>query len=114
MSKRGGDCYAVAGHAMIVCRPEQFDPGEDIRLTHATVESSETPRHGHAWVERYAPGWGWIVDDKSNGNDVTLPRDFYYELGRVEGAVYYTREEALLKMTSTGHYGPWHDDGVEA
>ena len=101
-----GDCYAVAGRAAI----DNAYP--DLRVVHATVESKTVPRHGHAWIEYEDPQWGRLVRDMSNGNDVTLPWDFYYELGRVQDVARYTRQEALTNMVSSGHFGPWHDDGV--
>jgi hypothetical protein len=45
--------------------------------------------------------------DKANGNDVELPRDFYYKLARVKRVRRYTREQAAIAMMRTKHWGPW-------
>ena len=101
-NQTGGDCYAVAGRAAIE------DP-QVLYVVHATVEAPGVPRHGHAWVE-LADALGTVCQDRSNGNDVTLPQAVYYYFGRVEDARRYPREQALKLLVSTRHFGPWEED----
>lgn len=93
---RRGDCYESAATAILDVRTDEA------RLVHGTVWHEASGRHGHAWVE-----FGDTVLDRSNGNDVELPRSAYYALGRVEDVRRYTAREARLAMSRTGHYGPW-------
>ncbi len=104
MSRRRklGDCYLAA------VKTAELVGGE---VVHGTVESENTPRHGHAWVELN----GHVID-RSNGHDVCLPQQVYYRLGRAQDVRRYSPQEARTLMSLQGHYGPWHpvvDDGAE-
>jgi hypothetical protein len=108
--KKGGDCYAVAGRAAI----NAAMAGAEVKVVHGTVATDEVPRHGHAWIEYQHPAMPtvWLVRDMANGHDVTLPRAAYYRAGRVANVARYDGDEAIKQMVSSGHFGPWHDDGV--
>ncbi len=102
-----GDCYEVAGRLIIA------EADDRLELVHATVVGPGTPRHGHAGVEGTTDIGGFplrLCIDKSNGNDVALPADGYYRLGQVEDVRRYTREEALVLMLRTRHFGPWEEE----
>jgi hypothetical protein len=86
---------------------------EDHILVHGialgTGGAAEGLRYGHCWLE--TPDGKYVID-KSNGNDIKMDKDFYYEHGSInaEDAKYYTRTEARKKLHETGHYGDWELD----
>lgn len=107
MKAKGGDCYKVAGR--LITTPE-YEAGW---LCHGSVYHPESGRHSHAWIEtpaRVGKVEIVICHDVANGNDVHLPQDAYYRLGKVEHVKRYTAEEATTLMLKTGKYGPWHED----
>ena len=102
-----GDCYEVAGRRVL-------HGSEDLTLVHGVVTGQgdlEGNKFGHAWVEYNQDGI-WIVDDNSNGRNITLPRDYYYQLARLDPSEQerYTKEQALVKSMKYGHWGPWDND----
>ena len=98
-----GDCFEVAGRAMI----DPKIPG--LKLVHAYVSGQdklEGKRFPHAWNEV-----GDVVFDNSNGRNIVLRKEQYYDIGKVvekpgEYAV-YNDIEAKTKMIRNKHYGPW-------
>ena len=98
-----GDCFEVAGRAMI--HPKI--PG--LKLVHAYVSGQgklEGQRFPHAWNEV-----GDVVLDNSNGRNIVLRKEQYYDIGKVvekpgEYAV-YNDIDAKKKMVRNKHYGPW-------
>ena len=95
-----GDCYPTAGRYVM--------DNHDSVLVHGTVTGQgpiEGQRIGHAWCEV-----GGVVIDRSNGNDILMSRDRYYEIGEIIDPVKYTHEEAISMMVDTGHFGPWEEE----
>ncbi len=105
-----GDCFQAGGRIVM-----KSDEADNMSLVHAFVYGQgdlEGRRFLHCWVEK-----GNTVIDKSNGNNITMPKIAYYALGDVrekeKGAlVRYTKLETLLHMGKSHHWGPW-DDGPD-
>ena len=102
---RNGDCFSAAGRYIMDMRFRE--PTGKCTLVHGIVAGQGAIngiRFLHAWVENEN-----TVIDKSNGRDLSIPKDFYYVLGHINAdeTVRYTCEEASNKMMESGHYGPW-------
>ena len=102
-----GDCFEVAGRAMIDLTEEQEMYG--MKIVHAYVYGQGDltgRRFEHAWNEQ-----GDVVLDNSNGKSVVLRKEQYYKAGGVveETGAYasYDKEQTLIKLLKTGHWGPW-------
>ena len=108
-----GDCFEVAGRAMIDLTEEQEMYG--MKLVHAYVYGQGDltgRRFEHAWNEQ-----GDVVLDNSNGNSVVLRKEQYYEAGGVvgEAGAYasYDKEKSMINLLKHGHWGPWDlNDGL--
>jgi hypothetical protein len=99
-SSDGGNCFEQAA-LHIVAHPKAM-------LVHAQVWGEGVGWHDHAWCEESLGFFGVeIVVDQSNGLNIRMPKDAYYNLGRVSSVRRYTFEQALEQMNRTGHYGPW-------
>ena len=106
-----GDCFQVAGRAMIKLEPNMEKAG--YKLVHAYVQGEgelEGRRFGHAFNML-----GDVVFDNSNGNNIVVRKEGYFEQGGInpkeKGAyVEYNAEDSLLKMAKHQHYGPWDLD----
>lgn len=61
-------------------------------------------QYGHAWVEVDA-----LVRERSNGNDMTIPRALYYRAGCIDPdkVVRYDEEQVRVMILRYKHYGPW-------
>jgi hypothetical protein len=103
-----GDCFEIAGKAMITPEPKF---AKYITLIHAIVNGTgklEGRKFVHAWNEL-----GDIILDNSNGKKVVMKKSQYYALGKInpktKGAYKkYTREQATKHMQKSRHFGPWH------
>ena len=106
-AKELGDCFKAAGKNVI----HGEIPG--LTLVHAMVTGQggiEGVRHEHAWNEV-----GDVVLDNSNGRNIVMRKEQYYELGKVNAddpGQYrkYDRTAALKWMVKTKNYGPWELD----
>ena len=101
-----GDCYVANGrHVMnMMMAPDT----KKWKLCHGVgILQTDGKPFGHAWIE-YG---GNKCIDKSNGNDINIPKKLYYEIGNfpVKGyKIYkYSPKEAGLKMVRNKHWGPW-------
>ena len=101
-----GDCYEANGrHVMnMMMAPDT----KKWKLCHGVgILQTDGKPFGHAWIE-YG---GNKCNDKSNGNDINIPKKLYYEIGNfpVKGyKIYkYSPKEAGLKMVRNKHWGPW-------
>jgi hypothetical protein len=98
---RHGDCYSAAGK-YILDHPHKPDL---FFLVHGIV-TGQGPiagiKYGHAWVEE-----GDLVIEVSNGRNLRLPKAVYYALGQIEKTIRYSATEAVKKMLSSHHFGPW-------
>ena len=101
-----GDCYEANGrHVMnMMMAPDT----KKWKLCHGVgILQTDGKPFGHAWIE-YG---GNKCIDKSNGNDINIPKKLYYEIGNfpVKGyKIYkYSPKEAGLKMVRNKHWGPW-------
>jgi hypothetical protein len=107
--KGDGDCFDKA--VEVAERFEKDYP--DVLIVHGepigTGGEALGVRFPHAWVELDLNGFALVIDE-SNGNDVTISRDFYYAFGNIVEAdvVRYTLTEARIQMLKHKHYGPWH------
>jgi len=98
--QKPGDCYEVHAKAII----DGLLPG---MLCHGTVWHQETGWHGHCWIEVNDD----VVLDFSNGHQVIVRRDAYYELGKVKNVKRYNPEQARELMEKEGTYGEWETVG---
>ena len=98
-----GDCFVVAGKFLME------NPNLPVTLVHAMVTGQGAirgVRHAHAWVEI-----GDVVIDKSNGKNVIMRKEMYYNIGKVKTKpgqyASYDYDGAIEKMTDHMTYGPW-------
>ena len=105
--KGDGDCFHVAGRAMIDMTDEQEQ--YDMKLVHAFVYGQgplEGRRFEHAWNEQ-----GSTCIDNSNGNNIVMSKKKYYKIAGIvkkAGAwATYDKGEALGNMLRHHHWGPW-------
>ena len=123
-----GDCFPAAFNVLVQVRDQ---PDADrYRLVHGVPTGQGEIaglRFDHAWVERSEPvpeSGPWTpaqreqlaqmmvtVIDRSNGNDVELPRQLYYKVGDIHerDVKRYTIDEAFSHAVASGNYGPWDD-----
>ena len=101
-----GDCYEANGrHVMnMMMAPDT----KKWKLCHGVgILQTDGKPFGHAWIE-YG---GNKCIDKSNGNDINIPKKLYYEIGNFPVKVYkiykYSPKESGLKMVRNKHWGPW-------
>ena len=95
-----GDCYSANGRWMI-------GKDDSYRLVHGVgILPRDGKPFGHCWIEK-----GNLVLDYSNGKDIKISKNRYYELGNIPVRPYkiykYTSEQMGLKMIRSGHWGPW-------
>ena len=102
-----GDCFHVAGRAMIDLTEEQEIHG--MKMVHAYVYGQgelKGRRFPHAWNEQ-----GDVVLDNSNGNNIVMRKEQYYPLGGVvqEAGAYatYEKEKTMINMLKHSNWGPW-------
>ena len=97
-----GDCYQANGNYIITKMGDN-----DFKLCHgvAILRTDRRP-FGHCWIEK-----GNTVYDFSNGRDIKMNRDIYYQLGGIPVKGYknykYKLDEVRIKIVKTGHWGPW-------
>jgi len=105
-----GDCFHVAGRAMIDMTDEQEVYG--MKLVHAFVYGQgplKGRRFEHAWNEQ-----GSTCLDNSNGQTTLMAKKQYYKLAGVvkkapQGVAYasYDSTQGLVNMLKHKHWGPW-------
>lgn len=112
----GGDCYQNAWRRLM---DMDHDEAKKWTLVHAEVVGSRgsaiAGKHfGHAWLETrksFGEHSVTFVSDQSNGRNIELPQDFYYDMGGVidePGKLFrYTIDEARRWALQTGHFGSW-------
>ncbi len=107
IAKQGmGNCYQAAD--TLALRSEQLG------LKNATVVQAmcvgqgaiEGINFGHSWLEADGPGIR-LAYDYSSGNREVMPASLYRALGQATDIHEFSTHEALVKMASTRHYGPW-------
>lgn len=105
-----GDCGEKAVDVLIVLASDS-----STRLCHGYPTGQgeiEGIKHWHAWVELNAvlPEKYIEVIDVSNGNNVRMPRDLYYQIGQIDPQEVrrFTRAEAVEQLVEHKDYGPWH------
>jgi len=104
-SNGDGDCFpsAVATALKFESKNPLICHGQPIFKGNGEMNGQP---YDHAWVEI-----GSTVVDRSNGRkgDGEFPKELYYDVGNIDGASVrrYTIEEAMLKISSNGHWGPW-------
>ena len=97
---KDGDCYIVAGREAI-----NRSYNDKAFVCHGLTVGQggiEGVIFGHAWIE-----YKDMVIDKSNGNDITMDKDIYYKIGKINNVKKYSFKEARYKMIETGHFGDW-------
>ena len=94
-----GTCFKESFH-YVERNPNMF-------LVHGIITVPYGPLEGmsfsHAWVED-----GDTVHEISNGNNVRMPRNEYYELQNITQYERYNWTEAREHAVKTRHYGPWN------
>jgi hypothetical protein len=103
-----GDCFKVAGRAMLDA--DEIMEQNGFTLVHALVEGE-----GSLKGRKFFHGFnmlGDVVFDNSNGNKISMRKESYFKNGGINpklkgGFVTYNKEETLLKMLKTRHWGPW-------
>lgn len=110
-----GDCFKVAADLVVPslgivnCRVSNMD---DIALVHGIVTGKgrlDGIRFTHAWVEGVTADGITMVVDISNGLDLVIPKELYYGIGRIDPGECerYSAKDAIDRMLSYAHYGPW-------
>ena len=81
--KADGDCYFTVGKMVLdEVLPISGTSRDDYRIIHAKVSGQGSltgTRYGHAWLEFNDA----LVIDKSNGNDIVMPKRLYYKIGKI-------------------------------
>lgn len=107
-----GDCYPSAIDTARKFIGMGYKP-EDVKVVHGeplgTGGDAEGIRYGHAWVEIDLGDGKFLVVDESNGNNIVVMRDMYYEIGNIEedSISRYSSDEIEEYTNESGHYGPW-------
>ena len=105
--KMSGNCFEANGKVLIGLFIEDKSFARQHFLCHGIVIGQEgTPVEGqeftHGWLEL-----GDVVFDHSNGKEVVMRKELYYEAGEIKNIIRYTGEEAIQLLYKTQHYGPW-------
>lgn len=98
----GGDCFVEAVNNAMA--------DKSLYVVHGIVHGQgalEGIVFPHAWNETDD---GYVIDT-SNGNDVSMPVDAYYAIGRIDHADVrkYDYRQMAQEVVRTGTYGPWDD-----
>lgn len=138
----GGDCFTVALQLGTRITPDEVidhASWNDIQIVHGlpvgTGPLNRGKRYWHAWVEvkhrtRITPEvvaanpafahFGSeivteLVVDRSNGNDMAIPKAVFYNVGQLdeEHVWRYTMNDARARSIRAGNYGPWVDGWEE-
>jgi transposase-like protein len=103
---KNGDCFEIAAKNVL------YNKLPGMKLVHAYVSgqgSLKGRRFEHAWNEI-----GDVVFDYSNGRKIVMRKEDYYKLGNIVKTpgqyMIYDKPEAVKKMVTTKHYGPWDLD----
>lgn len=110
-----GDCYAAANRFCLTRSRDENAPVYEV--VHGEVAGQgdlQGTRFGHAWVEHdevVGDHTVRMVTDRSNRKDVTLPADFYYQLGEIDPDTVkrYSVEDVARYSARSGHHGPWDE-----
>jgi len=105
-----GDCYAAAGRALMDAALGGLDGSLVVVHGRPTLQVPPFVPYGHAWLERAVDLGGFelvICEDAETG--VQLPRELYYQLGRINPEECFRYDWAALRrwIKETGHWGPW-------
>lgn len=107
-----GDCFEAA----IFKARELADTYEDVRVVHGvplgTGGEAEGLRFPHAWVEFTQMIGDFPVEfvaDFSNGNEVIIPKQMYYQIGNIDPDFNksFDVDEVERLIDENGHAGPW-------
>ena len=113
-----GDCYIANGQEFMEIVNDNAD---NVKLVHGVVKNSlDGLEMGHCWIEKTVVGnlggkyeFTYVVCiDKSNGNNIELPKEVYYFYGKIDEnkVVKYNKEEYYSKLLETQNWGPWDID----
>lgn len=106
MKKTTGDCYEAAVAAMMDLRRDGTETIGELVHGVVTGEGGEVAgtRYGHAWIEI-----GDVVFDRSNGREIAIRREVYYERGEIDPdeCKRYNFKRMGDELFQAGHYGPW-------
>lgn len=97
---RLGECYVLSGHKVM-------DDG-DGTLVNGSIQGGggNNPRIGHGWVEQ-KDGKIW-----EPGSDTAYSPQAFKELFNPIVDYRYSADEAVRRMATSGHFGPWEDKSV--
>jgi mevalonate pyrophosphate decarboxylase len=92
-----GDCFEVAMKLLWT--------SPTYRLIHAIVERrSDGKKHIHSFILDTESN---MIIEKSNNNNIKLPKEIYFALGNIEHYVIYDINDVCKKCVKYKHYGPW-------
>jgi len=97
--KPTGNCFESASNIIV-----DF-PSNDILLCHGVAVGQgpiEGIKHTHAWLELNG-----MVLDFSNGKQTLMPKERYYNIGKLTNIVKYTKKESIKNLIKHKTYGPW-------
>jgi len=98
-----GDCFECSAHWLVLGQGIEI---EGAILAHGTVGGKgfvAGKRFTHAWVEIDDT---WVYD---RAQDLIMPKDDYYKLGKVENVRLYGPDQVRIKLLQTKNWGPWDE-----
>ena len=102
--KYNGNCYSAnAKHLLYEVKPSD---AINYKVCHGVaINRADGKPYGHCWLE-----YKGMVIDKSNGLDVELPMEMYYDIGNIKKVYKYTADEVRNKLIEFEHWGAWDYD----
>jgi hypothetical protein len=101
-----GHCYDFAARDVLAWA-EAGRPEPAPMLVHGIARSSGVP-YDHAWIERGGFAYDWQLVVEAKGHPMLV--DEYRRVHGSEDRARFTAEEAVAKILSVGHYGPWEKE----
>jgi len=99
--KYNGNCYST--NAKYLLYKVKSSKVGGYRLCHGiALNRADGKPYGHCWLE-----YKGMVIDKSNGLDVELPMEMYYDFGNIKKVYKYTADEVRKKVLEFEHWGAW-------
>ena len=100
-----GDCYEANGRHLL--NQGFVDKAGGHVLVHGVaILSTDGKPFGHCWIEK-----GSTVYDFSNGKNVKINKNVYYQMGGIPVKGHknykYKLDDVRKKIVKTGHWGPW-------
>ncbi len=97
--KGNGRCYELTGRTVLM------NPDVPLILVHGHGRGIPIERIHHAWIQFEK----WIYDPALR---IYTDADEYMRRFDAVAVVCYPARNAIHAMGESGHYGPWHEEGV--